>query len=314
MPSVIRIGTRQSPLALWQAEFVSEGLRKAGHQVELVRITTQGDVLQGSLAQAGGTGLFTKEIQRALLDGRCDLAVHSLKDLPTVPIEGLCLAGVPKRENPADCLVSKHYPSWEQLPHNARLGTGSPRRRAQLKHLREDLQLLDIRGNLDTRLKKLDAGDYDAIILAYAGMHRLGLDARMTQILDVEVMMPAVGQAALGLETRLDDVNTRNAVQSLDDPETHSCVLAERGVLRQLNAGCLAPVAVLAKLVDGSLTMRCKVYSQDYREFADVRAAVPWPEVDGIDHGAINGLVKSIIAQLRQQNALRWIDESARLG
>lgn len=264
----LRIGTRHSPLALWQAHWVADQLNSAGHQVELVKITTTGDTTTTPLGQGGGVGLFTKEIQKALLDGRCDIAVHSLKDLPTQPIPGLALAAVPKRESPNDCLISTKYKSLSDLPQNARVGTGSPRRKAQLLHLRPDLDLQDIRGNVETRLAKLTTQPFDAIILAYAGLLRLGLDSLKLApedlcALPTDVMLPAVGQAALGLETRTEDANTREALLPLIDTPSLLCVRAERELLRLLQAGCLAPVAAHATITNQLLLLRAKVFSDD---------------------------------------------------
>jgi hydroxymethylbilane synthase len=259
----IKIGTRQSPLALWQANFIAEGLSKAGHDVELVKITTTGDTTTTPLGQAGGVGLFTKEIQNALLDGRCDVAVHSLKDLPTQPIEGLRLSAVPSREDPHDCLVSEKHKSVHELPSGCIVGTGSPRRRAQLMHLRSDLDIRDIRGNVDTRLSKLARGDYAAIVLASAGLSRLGLAQELATRLPLETMLPAVGQGALGLETRSEDTQTQQALLVLNDPIAESCVRAEREVLRLLKAGCLAPVGAHASIDQGMLMLKVRVFSTD---------------------------------------------------
>ena len=259
----IKIGTRHSPLALWQANFIAEGLSKTGHDVELVKITTTGDTTTTPLGQAGGVGLFTKEIQNALLDGRCDVAVHSLKDLPTQPIEGLRLSAVPSREDPHDCLVSEKYKSVHELPSGCIVGTGSPRRRAQLMHLRSDLDIRDIRGNVDTRLSKLARGDYAAIVLASAGLSRLGLAQELATRLPLETMLPAVGQGALGLETRSEDTQTQQALLVLNDPIAESCVRAEREVLRLLKAGCLAPVGAHASIDQGILMLKVRVFSTD---------------------------------------------------
>lgn len=264
----LRIGTRHSPLALWQAYYVAENLTKLGHQVELIKITTTGDTTTTPLGQGGGVGLFTKEIQRALLDNRCDIAVHSLKDLPTQPIPNLHLAAVPPREVPNDCFVSVKHSSLLDLPFGATIGTGSPRRKSQLLHLRPDLNLSEIRGNLDTRIGKLKSGTYDAIILAHAGLHRLslqtlGLEPHQVSDIPFEIMLPAVGQAALGLETRADDAATQTALLPLNDPATHVCVHAERELLRTLQAGCLAPVAAHATIANDQLILRAKVFSTD---------------------------------------------------
>ena len=207
-------------MALWQAEWVAGQLQALGCPVELVRIQTSGDVTSLPLQAVGGQGLFTKELQRALQDERIDLAVHSLKDLPTEAVEGLCLAAVPPRESNRDVMVSAVASSLDQLPPAARVGTGSRRRKSQLLHFRNDLQVSEIRGNLDTRLRKLDEGQYEAIVLAEAGLKRLGWSDRITQILPPEIMLPAIGQGALGIETRASDRVTRDWVGRLNHAET----------------------------------------------------------------------------------------------
>lgn len=265
----IRLGTRQSPLAMWQATHISNSLQAAGHDVEIVKIVTTGDISTTPLGSGGGVGLFTKEIQRALLDNRCDLAVHSLKDLPTQPVPGLHLAAVPERERASDCFVSKGWASLAELPSGARVGTGSPRRRAQLLRLRPDLQVTEIRGNVDTRLKKLESGDYDAIVLAYAGLHRLGLGDHITREFPFEEMLPAVGQAALGLETRSEDSATSEAISVLNHKPTQLCVSLERAILRTMQAGCLAPLAVHAAFDGNKLRASCRVFSADFSEMIE---------------------------------------------
>jgi len=257
----LRLGTRASPLARWQAEWVAARLAELGTPVELVPITTQGDVKSGPLGQIGGQGLFTKELQRALLDEQIDLAVHSLKDLPTAAVDGLLIAAVPPRESTADVLVSAKAGSIETLPHAARVGTGSLRRKAQLLYLRPDLVIEDIRGNLDTRLRKLDEGAYDAIILAEAGLKRLGLASRIRQVIPRSTMLSAVGQGALGIETRAGDVRSRSLVAPLDHEPTHLAVVAERTLLSTLRAGCLAPVGALATASGEQLSLTAVVLS-----------------------------------------------------
>jgi hydroxymethylbilane synthase len=263
MSSPLRLGTRSSPLARWQAEWVAAQLEARNVAVELVPITTQGDVKTAPLGQIGGQGLFTKEIQRALLDGRVDLAVHSLKDLPTTPVEGLALAAVPERESVHDVLVANRFRAFAELPWGARVGTGSLRRKAQLLHARPDLNVLDIRGNVDTRLKKLDASEFDAILLAQAGLNRLGLADRAVQVLPLSLMLPAVGQGALAIESRADDMVTRKAVAPLDDVDTHAAVTAERTLLFALRAGCLAPVGAWARLETAELVLDAVVLGPD---------------------------------------------------
>jgi hydroxymethylbilane synthase len=244
---------------------VAAQLTARGVTVELVPISTQGDVTTQPLGVIGGQGLFTKELQRALLDRRIDLAVHSLKDLPTLPVPGLCLAAVPPRESTRDVLVSAKADCLEALPAGARVGTGSNRRRAQLLNTRPDLQVSDIRGNVDTRLRKLDEGQFEAIVLAEAGLRRLGLDDRIAAVIPRSVMLPAAGQGALGIETRTDAVDTRSLLEPLDDRETHAAVEAERALLASLQAGCLAPVGVWARIEDGQLQLDAAVLSPDGR-------------------------------------------------
>lgn len=261
---VVRLGTRGSQLARWQADWVADQLREQGHNVETIEISTQGDRDQTSSLEAiGGTGVFTKELQRALLRGEIDLAVHSLKDLPTTPVEGLALAAIPAREVPYDVLVSHVATSIDALPHGARVGTGSLRRRAQLARRRPDLRLEEVRGNVDTRLRKLDSGAFDALILAAAGLERLGLADRITQVLPPEVLLPAPGQGALGIECRSSDERTLSVVGVLNHPETAACVTAERTLLAGVEGGCLAAIGAHATLQGSRLVLRAVVLSPD---------------------------------------------------
>lgn len=266
----LRLGTRGSPLARWQADWVAGQLREQGVAVEIVQITTQGDVKTGPLASFGGVGVFTKEIQRALLDKRVDLAVHSLKDLPTEPIPGLKIAAVPPREAAGDVLVTRDGVSLDKLPQGAKVGTGSTRRRAQLLYVRPDLVIEDIRGNVETRLSKLDTGEFDAIVLAEAGLTRLGLRDRIQHVIPQKIMLPAIGQGALGLETRVDDERAIAAVGKLDDPLTHRAVVAERAFLATLRGGCLAPVGAFAffeeRNLDRALVLEGAILSKDGRQ------------------------------------------------
>lgn len=259
----IRLGTRKSPLARWQAEWVAQQLQQLGHEVEMVWITTQGDVTTQPLGTVGGQGLFTKEIQRALLDSQIDLAVHSLKDLPTQPIDGLKLGAVPQREVVGDCLIAPPGTTLESLPNHAKIGTGSLRRAAQLRAWRSDLEILDIRGNVETRIKKHDDGQYDAIVLAEAGLHRLGYLERVAQKLPLERVLPAVGQGALGLEIRADDATTYEALQGLNHSDSHAAVIAERSLLNHLRGGCLAPVAAWGRIENGQLRLQARVLALD---------------------------------------------------
>lgn len=282
MPPSIRLGTRSSALARWQAQWVADALAQRGVTVELVPISTTGDVTSGSLAEIGGQGLFTKEIQRALLAGEVDLAVHSLKDLPTAPVDGLKLAAVPEREAVGDCLISNLAKSLADLPRNAKIGTGSLRRKAQLLHIRPDLVIDDIRGNLDTRLRKLDEGQYDAIILAEAGLRRLGWGDRITAVLAKSEMLPAVGQGALGLETRADDATTQDIISPLNHADSLLSVIAERSLLFALRAGCLAPVGAWGRFDDTRrLTLDAVVLSgQGETRLFETDASAPQPTFD----------------------------------
>jgi len=260
----LRLGTRGSALARWQAEWVAEKLRAYGINVELVEITTRGDIDRSRAVEEIGTrGVFTKEIQRAILNGDVDLGVHSLKDLPTEPIDGLTLAAVPPRESPADAIVASGGVTLENLPHGARVGTGSLRRQAQLRHLRADLQIEEVRGNVDTRLRKLDDGRFNAIVLAEAGLRRLRLSDRITQLLSYETMMPAVGQGALGIECRSDDREVIASLAPLEDKATRAAVTAERALLEQLRGGCMAPIGALGRIEKGVLRLSAVVLSAD---------------------------------------------------
>jgi hydroxymethylbilane synthase len=264
----IRIGTRGSPLALWQADHVAGCLRPlaAPRPVEIVVIHTAGDqVRDRPLAEIGGEGLFTREIQRALLDRAVDVAVHSLKDLPTVVVEGLVLAAVPERGPSGDVLVSERHRRFDDLPLGVVVATSSLRRRAQALHRRPDLRLVDIRGNVETRLRKLREQGLDALILAAAGLERLGLGAVVTEVLDPAWMLPAVGQGALGVECRADDAPTRDALAGLDHPPTRRAVLAERSLLRTLQGGCQVPLGATARVEGDALAIRAAVVSPDGR-------------------------------------------------
>lgn len=263
----IRIGTRASALARWQANWVADTLRdQAGVSVELLPISTRGDRDRDrSLGALGGTGLFTKEIQRALVDDEVDVAVHSLKDLPTEESVGTELAAVPKRASFADVIVCRDADSWASLSQASVIATGSPRRRAQLWHARRDIEIVDVRGNVDTRLEKLKDGEFDALVLAEAGLRRLGRESVITEVLPIDLMLPAVGQGALGIEIRAGDAATRDAVQQLDDAPTRAAVTAERALLATLRGGCMAPVGALGIVdaVSGQLTLRGVVLSTD---------------------------------------------------
>ena len=258
---ILKLGTRSSALALWQSNWVATQLRELGFGIELVKISTSGDVKSGPIGAIGSQGVFTKEIQRALLDKEVDFAVHSLKDLPTEGIPGLCLTSVPPRESVGDVLVSNEISSFDEIPADALIGTGSMRRKAQLLNQRPDLQVEDIRGNVDTRLQKLDEGAYQAIILAESGLKRLGLTERITHVIDRGVMIPAVGQGALGIECREEDAYVREVLAHLNDLSTFLCVTAERAMLKALRAGCLAPVGAWGQFKEDQLHLQGVVLS-----------------------------------------------------
>lgn len=238
----LRLGTRASTLAVTQSTHVAEALRALGHEVEFVRITTRGDKMRGSLMALAGLGVFAAELRSALLNGECDLAVHSLKDLPVERVPGLMIAAVPEREDPRDALCARDDLRLMGLPMHARVGTGSPRRVAQLRGIRPDLEYVDIRGNIETRLSRVAPGDLDAVVLAAAGLNRLGLQGRVTEFLDI---LPSPGQGALALECRDDDSAVREALAALEDADTRIAITAERELLRALGGGCAAPIGAL---------------------------------------------------------------------
>lgn len=248
-PQPLRLGTRASALATSQSGWVADRLRAAGHQVELVRVTTEGDTSRRSLTEIGGTGVFASALRDALLEDRIDLAVHSLKDLPTAPCPGLTVAAVPEREDPRDVLVARDGLTLTQLPAGAVIGTGSPRRAAQLALARPDLQVRDIRGNVDSRIRMVRDGTVDAVVLAWAGLARLDRLAEATEVLDTALMVPAAGQGALAIECRETDRELVDLLASvLEHEDTRTAVTGERAALAALEAGCTAPVGVLGSL------------------------------------------------------------------
>lgn len=246
----LRLGTRRSALATTQSTQVADALRARGHDVELVTIVTEGDVSRAPLTTLGGTGVFAAALREALLRAEIDLAVHSLKDLPTAAHPDLVVAAVPPREDPRDAIVARDGKTLADLGPGARVGTGSPRRVAQLNALGWGLATQDIRGNVDTRLQLVQDGVLDAVVLAHAGLRRLGLAGRVTEVLDPIQMLPAPGQGALAVECRADRVDVRSVLADLDDPDTRACVEAERGLLALLEAGCSAPVGALGEIVE----------------------------------------------------------------
>jgi hydroxymethylbilane synthase len=245
----LRIGSRGSQLALWQANHISALLRTRGHEVEIEVIHTTGDkITDVALAKVGTKGMFTKEIEESLAAGRVDLAVHSLKDLPTELPKGFEIAAITERQDPRDALCSRHYSKIDDLPKGASVGTSSLRRQAQLKAIRPDLNIHPLRGNVDTRLRKLEQGEYDAIILASAGLSRLGKTELIKQILPAEIMCPAAGQGALGIEIREDDAKTRDLLAFLNDPSTRTATTCERSLLHSLGGGCQVPIGAFAQI------------------------------------------------------------------
>lgn len=263
----LTIGTRGSPLALWQAHMVRDTLKVAhgftDDQIEVKVLKTTGDAIKGHLSEFGGKGLFTRELEEALLDGRIDLAVHSMKDVPTVGHENLAIGAILPREDPRDAFIARRAASFEDLPQNAVVGSASIRRRAQLASLRPDISFKLLRGNVGTRLAKLAAGDCDATFLAYAGLKRLGQEAVLTTTIETEVMLPAPAQGAVGIECRKDDTLTMAAVRALDDFESRLAITAERAFLRALDGSCRTPIAALAQIKEGALGFRGQVLSHD---------------------------------------------------
>lgn len=277
MSKLIRIATRQSPLALWQAEHVADRLRAAhpGLEVELVKMVTRGDkLLDAPLAKVGGKGLFVKELEQGMFDGIADLAVHSMKDVPAELPDGLHLAAILEREDPRDAFVSNRHAAFADLPPNARIGTSSLRRQCQLKLRLPGCETLNLRGNVGTRLDKLESENYDAIILAAAGLIRLGLAHRITEYLAPEASLPAVGQGAIGIECRRDDDRVNQLLSVLHHVPTATCVTAERAFNERLNGGCQVPIAGHAELTGDRLRLRGLVAMPDGAEAV-------WGEVEG---------------------------------
>jgi hydroxymethylbilane synthase len=260
----LRIGSRGSQLALWQANYIRELLEQHGHKVEIEIIKTTGDkITDVALAQVGTKGMFTKEIEEALAENRVDLAVHSLKDLPTEIPPEFEIAAIPTRQDARDAFCSPHYNRIEDLPRRAKVGTSSLRRQAQLKALRPDLEIQALRGNVDTRLRKLEAGEYDAVILAAAGLNRLGKQECIRQVLAPRVMCPAAGQGALAIEIRKDDAEVRERVAFLDDNAARIATTCERALLNQMGGGCQVPIGAFAQMISGRLHLEAIVARPD---------------------------------------------------
>jgi hydroxymethylbilane synthase len=281
----LRIGTRGSQLALFQANWVKGRLIETHPdlQVTLIRIKTTGDKIQDApLAKIGGKGLFVKEIEEALIQKRIDLAVHSIKDVPTEFPKGLLLPVITKREDPRDVLISKDGNPLKNLPEGAKVGTSSLRRQAQLLHFRSDLELIPLRGNLDTRLKKLQTMDFDGIVLALAGVRRLGLESRITEIIPTEISLPAIGQGALGIETRMDDDEVQEKVHFLNDKDSWAAITAERAFLKKLGGGCQVPIAAFARISGSVLRIEGLVGTIDGRRLIRHHMEGPIDEVESL--------------------------------
>ncbi len=294
--NILRIATRKSPLAIWQAEHVSECLRQLHPQlqIELVRMSTSGDkLLDSPLSQIGGKGLFVKELEQGLLSGAADIAVHSMKDVPVELPSGLQLPAILQREDPRDAFVSNRYANVDELPPGARLGTASLRRQCQLRARRPDLDIVTLRGNVNSRLAKLDSGDFAAILLAAAGLIRLGMGARITRLLEPDESLPAIGQGAIGIECRDDDSRVLDLIGALDHTPTHICVSAERALNARLHGGCQVPIAGFAELGHGVILLRGLVGSLDGQRF--VRGDISGKPEDAEELGTV--LAEDLLAR-----------------
>jgi len=299
------IGSRGSDLALWQTRFVKAKLEELfpALKLEVEIIKTTGDkMLDVALAKIGDKGLFTRQIETALLNREIDLAVHSLKDLQTVQPEGLTIGAVLAREMPNDVLISKRYASIDDLPKGARVATGSLRRKSQLLHYRPDLQIFEIRGNVPTRIKKFEESNLDAMILAFAGVHRLGLDSYIKQIIPFETMLPAVGQGAMAVEIRSDDVKIRELLQKLNDPETNFCITAERAFLRTLEGGCQVPIGANAFLESDKIFL--EGMAGNLEGIVNLRDSISGDKKDAADLG------RQLAQRLIERGANRLLEET----
>jgi hydroxymethylbilane synthase len=302
----LRIGTRGSALALWQARSIARVLRETtGAEPEIVIIKTSGDKFQqASFSQIGTKGVFIKELEDALLDERIDLAVHSMKDVPTEMPEGLTIAAIGKREDVRDALLSASGATLASLPQGARVGTSSLRRQSQLLHARRDLRMLELRGNVDTRIEKLKRGDYDAIVLAKAGLDRLGLSADISEVLPQEVSLPAAGQGAIGIEARAADAATLRVLTTLEDAETRSAVTAERSALAGLGGGCQVPIGAWGRIEKGKLVLDVGVLSADGKQRM-------WEKDSGLPAEA-EAIGKRVAQKLRDGGAAALLERESR--
>jgi hydroxymethylbilane synthase len=292
---IIRLATRGSPLALWQANWVKSELERlhAGCRVDLITIKTSGDkITDVPLATIGGKGLFVKEIEEALLAGRADLAVHSMKDVPVEIPDGLHIAVTTKREDPRDALISAAGEPFAKLPKGAKIGTSSLRRGTQLRHQRPDLTIVPLRGNLDTRLRKLKSEKLDAVIVAAAGLRRMGWEGQVTEYLPVEISLPAIGQGALGLECRIDDDRMNTLIAPLNDRDTAVCVKAERAFLTRLEGGCQVPIAGHAELIGVELRLRGLVANLDGTQLVSDEVRGPIAQAAELGQGLAERLLE----------------------
>ncbi|HEY6126888.1 MAG TPA: hydroxymethylbilane synthase [Candidatus Acidoferrum sp.] len=299
----VRIGTRGSMLAKWQAEFVRKKIFQAtGIDAEIVIIKTTGDKLQqSSFSQIGGKGIFTKELEEALLNEEIDLAVHSVKDIPTEVSSRLCFPVICRREDTRDCLVAAKGETLSTLRQGARIGTSSLRRQSQIRHLRNDLDVRDMRGNVDTRLRKVESGEYDAIVLAKAGLDRLGWSNRISEVLSPDVCMPAVGQGALGVQARLKDNEIADTLAALDDHETRQSIVAERALLAALEGGCQVPLGAWARFERGELALDAVVCSPDGSQHVRQRATAPADQARELGNRVAQLLIDSGAREILEQ-------------
>ncbi len=304
MTDTIRIATRKSPLAMWQAEHVADALRAAhpGIQVEIHGMSTQGDkILDTPLAKIGGKGLFVKELEQRMLAGDADIAVHSMKDVPVELPEGLHLAVILEREDPRDAFVSNRYADLDALPEGARVGTSSLRRQCQLADRRPDLEIVPLRGNVNTRLRKLDEGDYDAIILASAGLLRLGFGERIRNFISTDDSLPAIGQGAIGIECRADDERINALLAPLHHADTAARVSAERAMNQRLEGGCQVPIGGHATLDDDELHLRGLVGTVDGAEIVRAEIRGPREDADRLGHTLAEELLEHGAAQILRE-------------
>ncbi|HTK27554.1 MAG TPA: hydroxymethylbilane synthase [Pyrinomonadaceae bacterium] len=304
MNGKLKIGSRGSDLALWQTNFVKKKLEDAypALSFEVKIITTTGDqMLDTALSKIGDKGLFTRQIENALLNGEIDLAVHSLKDLQTAQPVGLTIGAVLERETPNDVLLSSRYNSIDELPKGARVATGSLRRKSQLLHYRPDLSITEIRGNVPTRIRKLDESELDGMILAYAGVHRLGLDSRIRQVIPFGIMLPAVGQGAMAVEVRADDTKVREIASVLDDTETRNCVTAERAFLRRLEGGCQVPIGAMARVEGDRIYLEGVVGSLDGDKNLRERITGDTADADALGTGLAEQMLEKGAAEILEE-------------